>query len=195
LDENYAFEREGLTSSRSQNLVLVLRSAGTYLATIVCAHKMDARRMSFIQRLLSLKYGTAVTVLLLVITLNSTLLFLSQLLQHSNARLYHHGESRSYMGINVAGDRTTEGHEIENTELTPSSALRSAVSSLSSAIDNISGRDQQHILNSPPVDIVYTWVNGSDPKQIKGSFFETSFHRFCFQITSIPITNPFFKYC
>lgn len=29
-------------------------------------------------------------------------------------------------------------------------------------------------MNSPPVDIVYTWVNGSDPRQMQGSC--ASFH-------------------
>jgi len=120
-------------------------------------------------RFLSLKYGMVVAVVVLVFTLNSTLLFFSQLLQQSNARLYHHGEGKSYMSINVALDRAEKGQLGETNVLSPSSVLGAAVGSLSSVVDNISGKSQEHIIVSPSVDIVYTWVNGSDPRQMKGS--------------------------
>jgi len=33
--------------------------------------------------------------------------------------------------------------------------------------DNIGGGDYQRVLNYPPIDVVYTWVNGSDPRWLQ----------------------------
>jgi hypothetical protein len=134
---------------------------------------MDARRASLLSRLLSMRYGTAIAVLVLVVTLNSTLLFFSQLLQQSNARLYHHGEGKSYMSINVASDLHSHEQEEANEALSPSAVFGGAINTISAAFDNIAGANQEHILNSPTIDLVYTWVNGSDPRQIKGSFYHS----------------------
>ena len=35
-------------------------------------------------------------------------------------------------------------------------------------VDNIGGRSYEEQLCTNGIDIVYTWVNGSDPRQIKG---------------------------
>lgn len=35
--------------------------------------------------------------------------------------------------------------------------------------DNLVGKSFSHYLSHPPIDIVYTWVNGSDPRQITGA--------------------------
>lgn len=36
--------------------------------------------------------------------------------------------------------------------------------------DNIAGQSYYDSLCAQPIDIVYTWVNGSDPKQIEGMY-------------------------
>lgn len=120
-------------------------------------------------RFLSLKYGTVLAVVLLLVTLNSTLLFFSQLLQQSNAKLYHHGEGKSYMNVNIASNYDEEEEEDGKKVLSPTSVLGATVGSLAAVVDNISGKNQEYVMSSPPVDIVYTWVNGSDPRQIEGS--------------------------
>lgn len=129
---------------------------------------MNARSAPFIQRFLSLKYGTPIAVLILILTLNSTLLLLSNLLQQSTSRLYHHGEGRSYMSVNVATQGHT-GHEGDLSSNSPSSLFEAAVSALPSYSDNIAGQNQEEVLGALPVDIVYTWVNGSDPRHAAGT--------------------------
>ena len=148
---------------------------------------MDARRASLLSRFLSMRYGTAIAVVVLVLTLNSTLLFFSQLLQQSNARLYHHGEGKSYMSINVASDLHEHDQEDADASASPSAVFGGAMKTISAAFDNIAGTNQEHIVNAPVIDIVYTWVNGSDPRQIKCASlpsFHIPFHRSAGILTS-----------
>lgn len=127
---------------------------------------MNSRNTTFIKRFLASKYGTPVAVLLLVITLNSTLLLLSQILQQSTSRLYHHGEGRSFMSVNVDARPDGDHHDSK----TSASSILDAVSSTKTVTDNIAGRNMEEAMAFQPVDIVYTWVNGSDPRHAKGSF-------------------------
>lgn len=69
------------------------------------------------------------------------------------------------MGINVLSDHHDERPGNEKNEVELTSSWHSAVRALTTSTDNISGKNQEHIMTFPPVDIVYTWVNGSDPKQ------------------------------
>lgn len=106
---------------------------------------------------LSWRYGSLTMIILLVITLNSFFLLLSQILQQSSSKTYHHGEVNSIMGIHI--------NERDSEEKSTSKSFQSAISSF---MDNIAGIDERKILCSPEIDIVYTWVNGSDPRQVQG---------------------------
>lgn len=122
---------------------------------------------SILLKILSWKYGTLISIVVLVITLNSTLLFFSQLLQQSTSRFYHHGEAKSFMSVNInVHADSPEGHHTS-----PSEAISNAFASIAAFFeDNIAGSSSTHALCSPPIDIVYTWVNGSDPKHAAGLY-------------------------
>lgn len=68
------------------------------------------------------------------------------------------------MGINIQDHPHNEDAGNENEILSKLRASRTST-------DNISGKNMEHIMAFPPVDIVYTWVNGSDPRQIEGMSF------------------------
>ncbi|KAK5580536.1 hypothetical protein RB653_000556 [Dictyostelium firmibasis] len=56
-----------------------------------------------------------------------------------------------------------------DSSLTPSNVYNQKLPILSQSYweDNVGGKSYQNILCSQPIDVVYTWVNGSDPKLIK----------------------------
>ena len=135
---------------------------------------MNHRSVSFIRRFLASKFGTPIAVLILVITLNSTLLLLSQLLQQSSSRNYHHGEGRSFMSVNIASRHEGDHHDSKSS----ASSILDAVSSSRVSLDNIAGANMEEVMSFKTVDIVYTWVNGSDPRHAKGSF--SNFFHFIF---------------
>lgn len=116
-----------------------------------------------------MRLGTPIAFLVLVLTLNSTLLFFSHLLQQSSSRLYHHGEGKSYMNIHIATSPDSAEHsQGASYDSSPTAFLDSAVGALSTSFDNLAGANFEYRLKSPPVDIVYTWVNGSDPRHARG---------------------------
>lgn len=100
------------------------------------------------RRLLRAKWAPALAVVLLVLSLNSSLLFFAQVLHKSNAQ--EGLNPTSIFKINVVGEDNYGNADHVNWK------------------DNLVGKSFFDSLAFPPIDIVYTWVNGSDPRQITG---------------------------
>lgn len=74
------------------------------------------------------------------------------------------------MSVNVAESANGDHHD----STISSTSILDAVSSSRVVTDNIAGRNMEEAMVFKAVDIVYTWVNGSDPRHAKGSFLELS---------------------
>jgi hypothetical protein len=101
------------------------------------------------RRLLRAKWAPAVAVVLLVLSLNSSLLFFAQVLHKSNAK--DGLNPSSVLKINIIGEDLDDSADHVDWK------------------DNLVGKSFFNYMSYPPTDIVYTWVNGSDPRQITGA--------------------------
>lgn len=106
-----------------------------------------------ILRIQQMKLGNYILLFSLFITLNSFLLFLSSILQ-PNHYLDHSG--RSLLSVNLITSISDSGSVLIN-KFNEENIGRIPI-------------NKAQLFFKQPIDIVYTWVNGSDPEHIKGKF-------------------------
>jgi hypothetical protein len=102
------------------------------------------------RRLFRTKWAPPLATVLLIITLNSFLLFFAQLLHTQKTG------GRSLLDINLIQKRAMAGVGVLSADHIDWT-------------DNLASTSFADSLIPEPIDIVYTWVNGSDPRQMDGT--------------------------